>query len=392
MQNRNILISGAGIAGPALAWWLHRHGFNPTVVEQAPEPRNSGYMIDFWGTGYEVAERMGLRDTLEQAGYHFEEMRIVDSDGRKVSGFDALVFAAATDSRFVSIPRGNLARILYNAARDDCEFIFGDSIASLQQQSDGVDVAFRTGTGRTFDLVIGADGLHSNVRSLAFDRNEIEFKFLGYHIATFEGSHYPHRDENVFVSYNVPGRNVARYALRDGTSAFLFIFASDAVLSLPESAAQRAYLHKLYDGAGWECAEIMAALDHADSLYFDSVSQVRMHRWSNGRVALVGDAAYCPSVMAGQGSALAMTGAFVLAQYLAEAGGDYNIAYRRYYDLLHNFILKKQRAAEKTGSFFAPRTAWGIQLRNYAINNMRIPGMMQLVAKRSFGDRLELPG
>jgi 2-polyprenyl-6-methoxyphenol hydroxylase-like FAD-dependent oxidoreductase len=408
MSTRTVLISGAGIAGPTLAWWLRRKGFTPTIVEGAPAPRTGGYIMDFWGVGYDVAERMELIPTLRRIGYHLEELRIVDTHGKRVAGLHTNEFDAATNGRYLSILRGDLASAIFDRitqrggerdsmrSADAVETIFGDSITHLDQDDDGVSVAFEHTPPRRFDLVVGADGLHSNTRRLAFgaapDGENYE-KYLGYYTAAFSTSHYPHRDEGVYVSYAVPGRQVARYALRDDRAAFFLILAAEEPLAVDhrDAGQQRRILHDAFDGTGWEVDEIMRAMDSADDLYFDSVAQARLPHWSRGRIALVGDAAYCPSLIAGQGSAFAMAGAFVLAHELAAAAGDHRVAFEAYERRFKPFIDDKQRSAEKFGGWFAPRTPFKLALRNLATHVMSIPLLGEWMIDRSLSDRFELP-
>lgn len=393
MRNREVLISGAGIAGPALAYWLLRDGFTPTIVECAPAPRTGGYMIDFWGVGYDVAERMGLLPALLEDGYRLEELRIVDASGRRAGGFDARVFGAATGGRFMSLLRGDLARRIYQLVDGRTETIFSDGIAAVEEDASGVAVRFDRAPPRRFDLVVGADGLHSRVRAVAFGEEERYLKPLGYYTAAFSASGYPHRDEGTYVSYAVPGRQVARYALRDGRSAFFFIFSHDATRPFPhrDVSSQKAALRREFSGAGWECDEILEAMEASDDLYFDAVAQIRMPSWSRGRVALLGDAAYCPSLLAGQGSAFAMAGAYVLARELSTAGGDHATAFAGYERSFRPFVDRKQRAAERFGGWFAPRTRLAIRARDLTTKLFRIPFVADLAVGRSIADRFELP-
>ena len=204
MRNRTVLISGIGIAGPTLAYWLARHGFEPTLVEHSSTPRTAGYIIDFWGLGYDIAERMGLFPALRAAGYDVGELRFVNDRGRRVGGFGVDVFRSLTGGHYLSLPRGDLAKLIYDKIEGRCETLFGDSITSIEQSGDGVQVSFEHAPARWFDLVVGADGLHSAVRELVFGSEDRFEKYLGYTVAAFEVEGYQHRDEDVYVSYAIP--------------------------------------------------------------------------------------------------------------------------------------------------------------------------------------------
>jgi 2-polyprenyl-6-methoxyphenol hydroxylase-like FAD-dependent oxidoreductase len=240
--------------------------------------------------------------------------------------------------------------------------------------------------------VIGADGLHSNVRRLAFADGELP-KYLGYYTAAFTVPDYAHREKDVYIGYSSPGRQVARYSLRDGRSTFFFMFARDTPLDLPhgDRDAQRMVLAEQFAGAGWECDEILHAMHRADDLYFDAVAQVRIPTWSHGRVALVGDAAYCPSLLAGEGTGLAMAGAYVLASALHSDAPDYASAFQVYERTLRPLIDRKQRAAERLARWFAPRTRFGIWIRNALTSSMRLPFIGSRMAKATLGESVQLP-
>jgi 2-polyprenyl-6-methoxyphenol hydroxylase-like FAD-dependent oxidoreductase len=393
MDQRTVLISGAGIAGPALAFWLKAAGFEPTLVEDAPALRTGGYIIDFWGLGYNIAARMGLENDLHRAGYQMREMRIVSGRGERLSGFGTKVFRELTGGRFVTLRRSDLSRLLYDRIETTTEVIFGDEIAGLQEDVDCAKVQFEHAGERRFALVIGADGLHSNVRRLAFGPQEQFEKPLGYVAAAFEAGGYRPRDEDIYVIYNEPGRMLARFALRDDRTLFLFVFAAEAgpPAVTHDLRTQKAMLHERYCGGEWECPRILNELDRAQNLYFDRVSQIRMDRWSKGRVALVGDAAFSDSLMAGQGAALAMTAAYVLAGELAKANGRHEEAFGKYENLMRPFIVSKQKAAERFASAFAPQTRLGLLLRNQLIRATAIPGLARLTFGRDIADTMPLP-
>jgi 2-polyprenyl-6-methoxyphenol hydroxylase-like FAD-dependent oxidoreductase len=390
---RSILISGAGIAGPTLAYWLLRQGITPTLVEKASRPRTGGYVIDFWGLGYEVASKMGLLPLLDREGYDVQELRLVDGDGRRVGGFDAEVFRSLTGGRYLSMARSELARLLYDQIADRCEVMFGDSVAGIDDDGAGVDVAFQHAPERRFDAVIGADGLHSEVRRLAFG-SEAEFeKYLGYTVAAFQAEGYRPRDELVYVSYAIPGRQVARFAMRNDRTMFLFVFAADVPpdVDAHDVPAQKTLLQATFRDAGWECPQILAALDATDDLYFDRVSQIHMPSWSKGRVALVGDAGFCPSLLAGQGSALAMGAAYVLAGEMGRTRAGPQAAFQSYDALLRPLIAAKQDAARQFASGFAPKTRWGVILRNQVTKAFRIPLVARMAMGSSLIDRIAVP-
>jgi 2-polyprenyl-6-methoxyphenol hydroxylase-like FAD-dependent oxidoreductase len=260
-----ILISGAGIAGPTLAYWLLQHGFEPTVVERAPRLRTGGYVIDFWGAGYELAERMGLLPALIPVGYRVKEVRMVGRDGERVSGFSADVFDRSTNGRFLSLPRGELAACIYRAIEGRVETLFGESVTRVEESDRAVRVSFERAEPREFDLVIGADGLHSNIRRLVFGEQGQFERYLGYKVAAFEVAGYRPRDELVYVMYTQVGQQVARFAMRDDRSMFLFVFRDpDAGGAEGDVVAQKALLRGRFRGSGWECAQILDALDASE--------------------------------------------------------------------------------------------------------------------------------
>ncbi|HEU5433116.1 MAG TPA: FAD-dependent monooxygenase, partial [Thermomicrobiales bacterium] len=273
-----IAISGAGIAGSTLAYWLRRSGHRPTLIERAPHLRTGGYVVDFWGVGYQVAERMGIEPAVRRAGYLVQEVRLVDRRGRLAARFPVDVFRRIAQDRYVSLPRGDLAAAIYHAIEGDVETIFGDHIIALDEQENGVRVTFATGAARDFDLVVGADGLHSAVRAFVFGPEGNFEKRLGYVVAAVDVVGYRPRDALVLVSHTTPGRQAARFALRDDRTLILFVFAA-ALTPGPEPRSlseRKALLHRVFDGAGWECSQLLRATDGVAEFYFDRVSQIRM--------------------------------------------------------------------------------------------------------------------
>ncbi len=387
----DVLISGAGVAGPTLAYWLKRYGYNVTMVERAPQLRTGGYIIDFWGGGYDVAERMGLLPRVEKSGYHVGEVRFVNEDGRRVGGFKMNSLNTLLHGRFVSLPRGDLGAAIFEAADVKSITAFDDEVTEIKTTDRSARVKFRHMAPREFDFVVGAGGLHSKVRTLAFGAEAQFGRYLGYKVAAFEVDGYTPRDELTYVSYGRPGIQASRFALRDGSTLLLLVMADDDP-SLPETpAAQRTYITRRFGGAGWECQQILSALDDRDDFYFDRVSQIEMPAWSRDRIVLLGDAAFCPSLLAGEGTSLAMTAAYVLAGEVNSADGDLATAFARYERRLRPLMARKQKAARKFASSFAPRTELGLVVRNWVTKAMTAPWFADLAFGASLRDDFVLP-
>lgn len=392
-----VLVCGAGIAGPTLAFWLSRYRLEPTIVEKAPRLRTGGYIIDFWGTGFDVADRMGLLPQIHRNGYVAREVRIVNPSGTRISGFSVESLSRVVQGRYISLARSDLAASICEAIEGKVETVFNDSIAQIEQAAQSARVTFESGMVRDFDLVIGADGLHSRVRELAFGpQNQFE-KYLGYQVAAFEVKGYRPRDELVYVMYTEVGQQIGRFAMRGDRTLFLFTFAAPEVeeTAIYDIQSQKALLRKRFRRSGWECPKILDALDGVKELYFDRVSQVFMGpqagSWTRNRVSLVGDAAFCVSLLAGQGCALAMIAAYILAGELHRARGDYATAFARYQERFGPFVLQKQKSALRFAGTFAPKSKISMFLRNKVMNLMRIPMVADLAAGRDLADNLILP-
>jgi 2-polyprenyl-6-methoxyphenol hydroxylase-like FAD-dependent oxidoreductase len=397
VSRMRVLISGAGIAGPTLAYWLAHYGLEPTIVEKAPKLRTGGYIIDFWGLGFDIADRMGLLPEIRRKGYMVREVRIVNRIGKRIAGFPATAFARIARDRYISLARGDLAASIFGAIQGKVEKIFNDSIARIEQTAQAVHVVFESGIARDFDLVIGADGLHSRVREIVFGPQSRFENYLGYKVAAFEVNGYRPRDELVYVMYTEVGQQIGRFAMHGDRTMFLFIFADQEIdgAATGDLQAQKALLRTRFGKSVWECPQIVEALEASNDLYFDRVSQIRMNAqpgsWTRGRVTLTGDAGFCVSLLAGQGSALAMVASYILAGELYRAKGDYQTAFARYQERFEPFVRKKQKAALRFAGTFAPKSQFSMFLRNHVMNLLKIPWVADIAAGRDLADDLALP-
>ncbi|GAB2554115.1 FAD-dependent monooxygenase [Kribbella endophytica] len=371
-MTQSVLISGASIAGPALAYWLNRYGFDVTVVERAPELRPGGQAVDFKGrTHFNVLERMGILDEVHRRRTGTTDTVYVDQDDRELA-----VISGEFTGGDVEILRGDLSEILYERTADECEYLFGDSISALVDTDDGVEVTFEHAAARTFDLVIGADGIHSRVRKLAFGPEQDFVKYLGHYYCVAGASPWSgngSRERQVAHGHNVPGR----LAVTGGSKAQqLYMFASPELdYSRDDTRAQRAILRNAYADVKWRVPEMLDDMDGFDDFYLDSLSQVRLNgRYTKGRVALVGDSAY-GNTLGGFGTGLAVVGAYVLAGELAVAQGNHVEAYAQYDEIMKRYA--KIAGNSNAGRFLAPRTATGIKLRNWFVGSR----MFQLMIK-----------
>lgn len=375
---RNVLIAGASLAGPTLAYWLHRHGFDVTVVEKAHAPRGGGYPIDVRGTAIEVVRRMGILPRLQAAHIDTGRFTFLDADGAEVAVLRPSAVAGSVEGQDLEVARGDLTAALHETVRDDVELVFDDSVDTLDQHGHGVDVTFRSGRQRTFDVVIGADGMHSGTRKVLFGPEEQFHRYLGYAFAVFTMPNTLGLSRELMM-WNTPGRAAALYATGgagDDLHAFLNFHQPERPLhvvreGLRDPGAQRDLVADTFAGAGWEVPGIIKAMHQADDLFFDTAGQIRMPSWSSGRVAFVGDAAYAPSFLTGQGSSLALVGAYMLARSLATHGGHVE-AFAAYERDTRAFVTMNQALVDKGGARLFPTTAGALERRNAMLRELAV--------------------
>ncbi|MEV0439484.1 FAD-dependent monooxygenase [Streptomyces spectabilis] len=368
---RTVLISGAGVAGPALAYWLHRSGCAVTVVEKADALRDGGYPIDVRGTAIEVVRRMGILPRLRDAHIDSRRCTFLDADGDTVVSLRPSAVVGSVEGQDVEVRRGDLAALLHALVRDDVDFLFGDSIDTLDHSARGVDVTFRSGRQRTFDLVVGADGMHSHTRESLFGPEEQFHRYLGYCFAVFTMPNTLGLSREL-VLWNTPGRAAALYAVgdHDELHAFLNFHRPQPPLAAPRNPdAQRDLVAGVFAGAGWEVPGLVDAMREADDLFCDTAGQIRMPHWSQGRVALVGDAAYAPSFLTGQGTSLALVGAYMLAHSLA-THRDHTAAFAAYERDVRAFVATNQALVDTGGATLFPTTARALEQRDAMLRDL----------------------
>ncbi|MEU3210452.1 FAD-dependent monooxygenase [Nocardiopsis alba] len=360
---RTVLVSGASIAGPALAHWLHRYDIRATVVEKAPAPRMGGHAIDVRGAAVDVAERMGVLDSLRASVTETGRVVFVDTRGRPYA--DIASTMGSGDDRSLEVVRGDLTRILHEPTVEHTEYLYDDSITALEETPEGVRVSFRRSEPRLFDLVVGADGLHSETRRLTMGPEDDHARYMGALICIGGVPDRLGLGREARL-YNEPGRaaGMIRSPRFDGAKGIALLHAPDlnGIDRAPE-ADQKAFLLERFAGAGWECDRLLEDLTHSPDFYFDSIKQIHLDRWHRGRVVLLGDAAHCPSPMSGQGTTLAMVGAYVLALELSRHERLVS-ALHAYETRMRPYVKANQEIADTGIGFLAPRTRLGLTARN----------------------------
>lgn len=381
MKNQKVLISGAGIAGPALAWWLAERGFEVTVVERAPTLREGGQAVDFRGPVHRaVLERMGMWEPIHQHRTPGTDLILLNRRGEKQT-----VLPSVMMSGDVEILRGDLSRLLYERTAKTVTYRFDESITALEQDARQVTVRFARGAEERFDFVVGADGLHSNVRALAFGEESRFLRHHGYRLSTFSMPNVLELRGQAFT-YTVPGRAAMVSSIGGPRANVQFIFEGGPLGDLRGQAdRQRELLRETYRGVGWEVPRLLAELPQATDLYLDQIGTIDIGSYAKGRVVLLGDAAY-GGTLGGQGTSLAIVGAYVLSGELFASGGDLGAAFSHYETRLRPYATACQQGAKRVGSFFAPRTRHGLFLRDLfyrAFTSRLLIGQFEKMVKAS---------
>ncbi len=372
------IICGAGIAGLTLGCCLGRDGWEVLIVERARALRDEGYMIDFMGSGYDVAERLGLIDRLKTVAYDIPSVDWLNGKGHVSARLDYHRFAALLDGKLFSLMRGDLEHVLFDALPPAVDLRFGETIATIEKTGDAARVTLASGAVETADLLVGADGIHSRVRGMTFGDEGQFSRYLGYHTAAYvyDDPGAAEALANRFRIMALPGRQAGFYPLRGGKVAAFFAHVSKDPALPADPVAE---LRRVYGDIGWM---VPASLDHAERLpgiYYDQIAQIEMEAWSKGRVVLIGDAADAVSLLAGQGASLAMGTAYVLADEL-RTRPTVAAALAGYEARLLAEVRKKQESGRKTARWIVPQTRLDIAFRNLTLRAATMPGLSWVLA------------
>ena len=368
LNDRTVLVSGAGIAGATLAFWLRRHGFDVTVIERAPALRDSGQNVDVRGAGRDVLRRMGLEERVRAAGTGEVGLRFVDDVGRSVAEFP-VGDAASGDgpTAELEILRGELARILVESCSESVEFSYGKRITAVEQDDAGVEVTFADGPVRRFDLLIVAEGIRSTTRNTVFG-GEPDYRDLGFYTAYCTIARTADDDQWWRWYSTTRGRSVQLRPDNVGSTRASLNFPSlPTGLDVQDREAQVRVLREVYADVGNAAPRVLTALsEDSASLYLDRIAQVRMPRWSRGRIAVVGDAAYCATPVSGMGTSLALIGAYLLAGELAE-NPDRAGAFMAYEQKMRPIVDEAQKLPPGVPRIANPTSRLGVRVLRLAV-------------------------
>lgn len=382
------VICGAGIAGLTTALCLQRNGHEVVVVERASALRNEGYMIDFFGPGFDACERLGLLPDLERIHYLIANVAFADANGAdRLSLQYPVMRKRLFGNRHFNFMRGELEQVLFERQPVPLPVCFGASVESIEQRENGVTARLTNGQEVRCDVLIGADGLHSRVRKLVFGDEKQFLRFLGFYTAAYIlPSAVPGMRTDEFRIVTVPGKQAGVYPIRGGRTATYFVHRADIGVENFSRASAEEELRRVYGGLGWVVPELLNRMPDAGDIYFDSVSQIVMSSWHKGRVVLVGDAAWCVSLLAGQGASMAVGGAYVLSEELSKSAHDIPAALAAYEGRVRAAVEKKQASGRNIARWFVPESEFGLSLRDFFLRTSMWPGLSWFVRRQFSGD------
>lgn len=360
-----VLISGGGIAGLTLAYWLRQYNILPTVIEQANSTRRDGYAIDFYGAGYDVAERMGMLNQLRQQQIPIDAISYVGKSGKPIATLDISLMQRIMHNRYMALMHWTLEEALYEAIGDDVEVQYGRSLTAVEPGPDEVVVTYNDGAEETFDILIGADGVHSNTRRLVFGSEEQYRRFLGYCYASYA---LPDRYGigRAWKNYAEPGCLASAYCSNnDGEIITFFMYKTADDEYIPREQ-RLPHLRQAFANTGWITPLLLDNAPDPNAIFMDSVTQIQMPTWHCGRVVLVGDACGCPTLLSGQGVSMAMRGAYLLAQSLHEMR-DYENAFLHYEQYVRPHVEQRQKNARDFARLFAPASTFEVLVQHMVL-------------------------
>ncbi len=364
-QRSSVLVSGASFAGLATAFWMNRLGYKVTVVEIGKGLKTGGSPVDIKEGTVDIVKRMGLLERIQASSLKSKAIDFLDVEGVKIARMPPQAGDPQDSSPEYEVERDTLLHMMFEEVKEDVEFIFGDSIARLDESTNGVAVTFKSGTKRLFSLLFGCDGNRSSVRKMCFGEESAYSYFLqNYFSITIVDKLLI--EEDTAQMYNVPGKTVMLNAYNNKTD-IIFCFYSDEEISYSyrDQKEQRGIIFRQFNGEGWRTRELLEELSRCRDFYFDKMCQIRMPSWTKGRVALVGDAGYCASPAAGMGGSLAIVGANALADAFRKHPDNFERAFQEYNESLRPFVEEVQAEAVSFGlEMFVPRSKEALERRN----------------------------
>src|SRR5690606_34869066 len=364
MSSKKVLISGAGIGGLTLAYFLHKNGYQPIIIEKAASLRDGGYMIDFFSSGISVAEKMGIIDQLKAKNHGSNIIIQQNEKGVKQFILNMSGFRASVKGKLFNFLRTDLSDVLFEKIKDNVEVRFSTSIESITQDDKQVIAMFNNGKLEIFDILVGADGLRSNVRSKIYPPEKVEELYLGYYVCALEHNVPINVNKGEVISMLCPKRQIMTYDTGNGVSNSLFVFQSEKQKDLT-TAEEVEVLKAEFAEFASPVPEIIDEASKKEKLFFDQVTQIRIHdKWHKNRVVLIGDAAFCITLLSGQGSSMAMTAAYVLSEQLNKNEDNVTQAFESYERELRPMIETMQKKAVKNAATYVPSTKFNLWIRN----------------------------